>query len=154
MSNKEKQYEFVGSVVRSIYDSADFRVYALDVDTKRYSDVKKNRYGNVSISGEMPELTLGTQYEIVATETESKYGTSYKVLNIKRDEPKSEEDMKIFLEEILTPNQADVLYANYPDIVQRVKEDNIEDIDLSKLHGIRKNQEEDYRKFLFGRFGH
>ena len=136
MSEKEKRYEFVGSVARCIYNSADFRVYALDVDTGKYNDIKKNNYGNVRISGEMPELTLGTQYEITAIETESKYGISYKVLNIKRDEPKSEEDMKIFLEEILTPNQADVLYAHYPDIVQRVKDDNLKDIDLSKLHGI------------------
>lgn len=152
MSNKEKQYEFVGRVVRSIYDSADFRVYALDVDVKKYPDVKKNRYDNVSISGEIPELTLGTQYEITATETESKYGVSYKILNIKRDEPKSEEDMKIFLEEILTSNQADVLYENYPDIVRRVKEDDLDDIDLSKLHGIGEKTFERIKKKIIENF--
>ena len=152
MSNKEKQYEFVGSVVRNIYDSADFRVYAFDVDTKKYSNVKKNRYGNVSVSGEMPELTLGTQYEIIATETESKYGVSYKVLNIKRDEPKSEKDIRIFLEEILTINQANVLYTNYPDIVQRVKDDNLEDVDLSKLHGIGEKTFEKIKKKIIENF--
>lgn len=152
MSNKEKQYEFVGRVVRNIYDSADFRVYALDVDVKKYPDVKKNRYDNVSISGEIPELTLGTQYEITATETESKYGVSYKILNIKRDEPKSEEDMKIFLEEILTPNQADVLYENYPDIVRRVKEDDLDDVDLSKLHGIGDKTFERIKKKIIENF--
>lgn len=152
MSSKERQYEFVGSIVRSIYNSADFRVYALDVDTKKYPDIKKNRYDNVSISGEMPELTLGTQYEVVATETESKYGVSYNVLNIKREEPKSEEDTKIFLEEILTPNQADVLYANYPDIVQRVKDDNLEDIDLSRLYGIGEKTFEKIKKKIIENF--
>lgn len=152
MSNKEKQYEFVGRVVRSIYDSADFRVYALDVDTKKHPDVKKNRYDNVSISGEIPELTLGTQYEITATETESKYGVSYKILNIKRDEPKSEEDTKIFLEEILTSNQADVLYENYPDIVRRVKEDDLDDVDLSKLYGIGDKTFERIKKKIIENF--
>lgn len=136
MSEKEKRYEFTGIVEKCIYDSSDFRVYALDVDTKRYSDIKKNSYGNVSISGEMPELAIGVQYEVTAIETKSKYGTSYKVFNIKRDVPISEVDTKLFLWEILTAKQADVLCAHYPDIVQRVIDDNLDDIDLSKLHGI------------------
>lgn len=152
MSNEEKKYEFTGRVVKNIYDSTDFRVYALDVDTNKYPDIKKNDYGNVRISGELPELTLGTEYEIMAEETNSKYGISYKVLNIKRDEPKSEEDMKLFLEEILTTNQADVLYSNYPDIVQRVKDDNLDDVDLSKLHGIGEKTFEKIKKKIIENF--
>lgn len=138
MSKEEKEYKFSGKVVRCTYDTPDFRIFALDVDSKKYSDIKKNKYNNVTILGELHELTVGVTYEISAVEQLGKYGMSYKVLNIKRDVPTTEEDMYLFLSEILTPNQAKVLYENYPDIVQRVKENRLDDIDFNKLKGIKE----------------
>ena len=133
MSKEEKEYKFSGKVVRCTYDTPDVRIVALDVDSKKYPDIKKNKYNNVTILGELHELTVGVTYEISAVEQLGKYGMSYKVLNIKRDVPTTEEDMYLFLSEILTPNQAKVLYENYPDIVQRVKENRLDDIDFNKL---------------------
>lgn len=138
MSEKEKEYKFSGKVVRCTYDTPDFKIFALDVDKEKYPNIKHNKYGNVTILGELHELTAGVDYEIVAVEQTSKYGMSYKVLNIKRDMPTTAEDMYLFLSEILTPNQAKVLYENYPDIVQRVKENRLDDIDLNKLKGIKE----------------
>lgn len=138
MSKEEKEYKFSGKVVRCTYDTPDFRIFALDVDSKKYPDIKKNKYNNVTILGELHELTVGVTYEISAVEQLGKYGMSYKVLNIKRDVPTTEEDMYLFLSEILTPNQAKVLYENYPDIVQRVKENRLDDIDFNKLKGIKE----------------
>lgn len=138
MSKEEKEYKFSGKVVRCTYDTPDFRIFALDVDSKKYPDIKKNKYNNVTILGELHELTIGVTYEISAVEQLGKYGISYKVLNIKRDVPTTEEDMYLFLSEILTPNQAKVLYENYPDIVQRVKENRLDDIDFNKLKGIKE----------------
>lgn len=138
MSEKEKEYKFSGRVVRCTYDTPDYKIFALDVDKKKYPNVKHNKYGNVTILGELHELTIGVDYEIVAVEQTTKYGISYKVLNIKRDMPTTAEDMYLFLSEILTPNQARVLYENYPDIVQRVKEGRLDDIDLNKLKGIKE----------------
>lgn len=138
MSKEEKEYKFSGKVVRCTYDTPDFRIFALDVDSKKYPDIKKNKYNNVTILGELHELTVGVTYEISAVEQLGKYGMSYKVLNIKRDVPITEEDMYLFLSEILTPNQAKVLYENYPDIVQRVKENRLDDIDFNKLKGIKE----------------
>lgn len=138
MSKEEKEYKFSGKVVRCTYDTPDFRIFALDVDSKKYPDIKKNKYNNVTILGELHELTVGVTYEISAVEQLGKYGMSYKVLNIKRDVPTIEEDMYLFLSEILTPNQAKVLYENYPDIVQRVKENRLDDIDFNKLKGIKE----------------
>lgn len=136
--SKEQEYKFSGRVERCIYSSEDFKVYALDVNIKKYPDIKQNKFGNVSISGELSELTIGVEYEVVGIEAPSKNGMGYKVLNIKRDIPTSAEDMYLFLQEILTPNQAKVLYDNYPDIVQRVKENRLDDIDLNKLKGIKE----------------
>lgn len=138
MSKEEKEYKFSGKVVRCTYDTPDFRIFALDVDSNKYPDIKKNKYNNVTILGELHELTVGVTYEISAVEQLGKYGMSYKVLNIKRDVPTTEEDMYLFLSEILTPNQAKVLYENYPDIVQRVKENRLDDIDFNKLKGIKE----------------
>lgn len=138
MNEKEKQYKFSGKVIRCTYDTPEFRIFALDVNKDKYPNIKRTKYGNVSILGELSELTEGVEYDITAVEQVSKYGTSYKVLNIKRDMPSTVEDMYLFLSEILTPNQANVLYSNYPDIVQRVKENRLDDIDLNKLKGIKE----------------
>ena len=137
MSN-DKIVKFRGNIVKCVYDSETFKTYAVDVNTKEYPEIKLNKYRNVSIIGDLPDLSLGIEYEITASEEESKYGTSYKVTQIKRDTPKTITEIYTFLCEILTENQADVLCAEYPDIIDRVKENRLDDIDLSKLKGIKE----------------
>ena len=131
-----KQYKFKGVVIRCTYNTPDYKIYAIDVNKKDYPDIKQNKYNNVSILGELSDLTLGVEYEITAEEQTNKYGTSYKVVNIKRDLPTTTEGTYLFLSEILTENQAKVLVDNYPDIIQKVKDNDLDDIDLSKLKGI------------------
>lgn len=137
-NNETKEVKFIGTVVRCTYDSEDYKIYAFNVNKEKYPDIKQNKYKNVSVLGELPTLTLGVNYEITATEQESKYGYGYKVSYIKRDVPKNVEDMYLFLKEILTANQAEILWTHYPDIVQRVKENRLDDIDLNKLKGIKE----------------
>lgn len=134
MSNNE--VKFKGVVIRNVFDSQDFKIYGVDVDKEKYPFVKFNKYRNASIMGELPPLTEGVEYDITGIEEQTKYGYSYRVTHIKRDIPTSEEDMYVFLQEILTPNQASVLWNAYPDIVQRIMNNNLDDIDMSKLHGI------------------
>ena len=86
--------------------------------------------------GEISDLTLGVEYEITAEEQTNKYGTSYKIINIRRDMPTTTEEAYLFLSEILTDNQARVLIENYPTIIQKVKDNDLDDVDLSKLKGI------------------
>ena len=131
-----KQYKFKGVVIRCTYNTPDFKIYAVDVDKDKYKNIKFNKYDNVSILGELSDLTLGIEYEITAEEQTNKYGTSYRVINIRRDIPTTTEGTYIFLSEILTENQAKVLIENYPDIIQKVRTNDLDDIDLSKLKGI------------------
>lgn len=152
MSSKEKQYEFTGKVIKKVWGSDDFQVYALDVDSVEHPDIKKNEYGNVSISGEMPELAINAKYSIVAVETWSKYGASYKVMHISRNKPKSESDIKIFLKEVLSENQADTLYNFYPDIIDKVRNNDTDDIDLSKLNGIGEKKFEKIKEKIISNF--
>lgn len=134
--SKEKQYKFKGVVIKCTYNTPDYKIYAVDVSKKDYPDIKHNKYNNVSILGEISDLTLGVEYEITAEEQVNKYGTSYKVLNLRRDIPTTAEGTYLFLSEILTENQARVLIENYPNIIQKVKDNDLDDIDLSRLKGI------------------
>ena len=131
-----KQIKFKGVIEKCIYNTPDFKIYAVNTDKKQYPELKQNKYGNISIIGELTDLTLGVEYEITAEEQASKYGISYKVINIKRDLPTTVEGTYLFLSEILTKNQAQVLIENYPTIIQKVKDNDLDDIDLSKLKGI------------------
>lgn len=148
----EKQYEFTGRVVRCVWNSDNFKVFALDVDKHLYPEPKRTKYGNVSISGELPDLSEGAEYQVVGIEQLTKNGYGYKVLNIKRNEPTSINEMYLFLSEILTVNQAKVLWENYPDIVQRVKDNRLDDIDFSKLKGITENNFEKIKQKIIENF--
>lgn len=134
----KKEVKFKCSVVRKTYDGGDFKIYAVDVDKNKYPDIKFTKYGNVTLTGEMHELGVGSNYEVAAVEQLSKYGYGYKVTNIKRDRPTNAEETYVFLREILTENQADVLCKVYPDIVDRVINNRLDDIDLNKTPGIKE----------------
>lgn len=134
----KKEVKFKCSVVRKTYDGGDFKIYAVDVDQNKYPDIKFTKYGNVTLTGELHELGVGSNYEVSAIEQLSKYGYGYKVTNIKRDRPTSVEETYVFLREILTENQANVLCNAYPDIVDRIINNRLNDIDLSKTPGIKE----------------
>ena len=135
MNNEVK---FVGTMVRKVYDGDDYKIYGLDVNREEYPDIKRNKFKNVTLTGALPELSEGISYEITAIEEQTKYGYSYKVVNIRQNKLRDSYDMYLFLKEILTENQAIQLWEYYPDIVQRVKENRLDDVDLSKLKGIKE----------------
>jgi len=82
----EQLVTFKGTLARAVYITDSFSVYAMNVDTSKYN-VKINKFNNVSICGELPSLTRGVEYEVLASEEIGKYGVSYRVSNIRRDEP-------------------------------------------------------------------
>ena len=131
-----KQYKFKGVIERCIYNTPDYKIYAVNINKNEYPELKLSRYGNVSIIGELSELVLGVEYEITAEEQINKYGTSYKVINLRRDVPTTAEETYIFLSEILTENQAKTLIENYPTIIQKIRNNDLSDVDFSKLKGI------------------
>ena len=130
--------EFKAKMKRCVYNSETFKVYAMDVDTKKYPTVKLNQYKNATIVGDLPDLVEDIEYEIVAIEKEGKYGLSYNVLNIKRDIPTTSEEVYSFLASILTKNQAKTICENYPNILDIIKENKLDEVDLNKLKGIKE----------------
>ena len=137
-----KIIDFTATIERKIWEdeSSSFRIYATNVEPDEISKLglKRTKYGNVAIQGILHELGEGLDYQIKAEETVGKNGYSYKVINISRNRPKNAEDMYLFLKEIITPDQAKTMWEAYPDIVQRVIDDRLDDIDLSKTHGIKQ----------------
>lgn len=137
-SKSEKEVTFRGRIIRQTYDGGDYKIYAVDVEKESYPDIKFTKYGNATIRGEIHDLGVGIEYEIKAIEENTKYGYGYKVINIRRNKPTSASDMYVFLSEILTIQQAQTLYEVYPDIVERVMSNELDDIDLNKLKGIKE----------------
>lgn len=136
--SNDKEIIFKGTIIRQMYDGGDYKIYAVDVNKDIYQDIKFSKYGNAVINGEIHELGVGIEYEIKAKEQLTKHGYSYKVINIRRNKPASFTDMYLFLEEILTENQARTLYEAYPNIVEKVMNDDLSDIDFDKLYGIKE----------------
>lgn len=149
---EEKIVQFKGTIVRCVCDKDNFKVYAANVDQNEYPDVQINKYKNVSITGDLPDLVFDVEYEITAQEKQTKYGISYYVLNIRRDIPTTQEDVYEFLREILTENQATTLIQTYPDIIDRVREDRLNDIDFSKLRYINEKKFEEIKEKIICNF--
>lgn len=149
---EEKIIQFKGTIVRCVCDKNNFKVYAANVDQNEYPDVQINKYRNVSITGDLPDLVLDVEYEITAQEKQTKYGISYYVLNIRRDIPTTQEDVYEFLREILTENQATALIQTYPDIIDRVRKNRLDDIDFSKLRYINEKKFEEIKEKIISNF--
>lgn len=136
--SETKQFKFKGRINKCVFSSETFKCYAVDVDTKKYPDIQLNRYKNCTIIGDLPDLAEDIEYEITAVEKEGKYGLSYSVLNIRRDIPTTSEEVYSFLSSILTANQAKTICENYPNILDIIKENRLDEIDLRRLKGIKE----------------
>ncbi len=132
------EVKFIGTVNKLIFNNkdSDFYIYAMDVDTSLFPNIKKNKYNNVTVSGKITELSYTLPYEIIAEPEEGKYGITYKIKKLNVTRPKTGEQVFAFLREILTNNQAKELYKEYPNIIDLVADNNTRIIDIKKLHGI------------------
>ena len=128
----EKIVEFKCVPERLVYNSDNFKIYGVSVNSFEYPDIIINQYNTVTIKGDITELNLGGDYLVKAKEVSDSYGVGYQVINIKREKPTTLEATKVFLHEILTNTQADTLLKVYPDIVDRVMNNRLDDIDLNK----------------------
>jgi len=141
--------KFKCEIEREVFSSDNFKIYGAIPLTKDESvdsdfwadsscDLKLTRYGTITLSGNMPQLDLGNIYEITGEEVfNSKYGSwQYDVKGIHITVPKTEGDVRKFLNGLLTPMQVDEIMKSYPDIINICMEDRISEIDLSKLYNI------------------
>ena len=131
---------FDATIRRNIYTSDNFKIYSCDIDSLKFPNIKLNKYGNVTVSGNIHELIEDTDYNITGEEINDKYGYTYKIKNIKKERPRSLDTVRNFLMEIVTFEQANQLITHYPDIIDRVINNNLDDIDLTKLYNIGESR--------------
>ena len=122
---------------RLVYNSDEYKIYGCSVNSFEYPQIQIGKYGTCTIKGNVQELNLGVEYTVKAKEISDKYGVGYEVINIKREKPTTLAATRNFLYEILTPNQTDTLLEAYPDIVDRIMNNRLDDIDLNKTKGIK-----------------
>lgn len=134
----DKIVEFRCVPERLVFNSDEFKIYGCSVNSFDYPDIHIGKYGTCSIKGNFQELNLGVEYMVKAKEVSDKYGVGYNIININREKPKTLAETRTFLYEILTENQADTLLSVYPDIVDRIMNNRLEDIDLNKTKGIKE----------------
>lgn len=122
---------------RLVYNSDEYKIYGCSVNSFEYPQIQIGKYGTATIKGNVQELNLGVEYTVKAKEISDKYGVGYEVINIKREKPTTLATTRNFLYEILTPNQTDTLLEAYPDIVDRIMNNRLDDVDLNKTKGIK-----------------
>lgn len=125
-----------GYIGKQIFQRDDFRIYGF-YPTEEYKEgLKINKYGNITIQGEMPELLEGSLYKITIRYERKNSYDNYIVERFHKDEQSLDETATInFLKAILTQRQVKTLMEHYPDIIDRVI--NNKEIDVNKLYGIK-----------------
>lgn len=91
----------------------------------------------VTVVGNMQELAIGAKYKFIAEpEFNNKYKSwQYNPSVVTPLAPKSREETVLFLQSVLTENQAKAITSEYPDIVNDVMNGK-DNVDLAKLKGI------------------
>lgn len=132
----EKLIEFKCRIIRNIYKSEDYQIYAVEAD--ELYDLKKGKYGNSVILGNLHDLGEGIEYNVKALEEKGRDGYfQYRVKNIKREKPSSSYTVRLFLSETLDSNQqVDEIMKHYPNIIDLVINNKTDQIDTNLLYNI------------------
>lgn len=129
--------KFEATPVRCVFSAENYRIYACDIDTLKYKDIKLNKYFNVTIAGDCGELILNMPYDIEAEEKQDKYGFQYRIKYIKQQKPMSERGLREFLGGCgLSSQQIDEVVREYPNIIDLVMNNQTDKIDTNKLYNI------------------
>ena len=144
----EELYKFIGTCEYEKYYSEDslYGAYNISVDNELPHSSKYNGdmfEGDdnityfINIAGKMQRLYIGCKYEIEAQMRFNKRYNCWEYVpsSIKLIKSTTDEDNKKFLNSVLTTNQTESLLSVYPDIIDKVV--NNEEIDLSKVKGIK-----------------
>lgn len=152
-----KIVSFTGTIKRTVYDSDRFAVYAVAVpdDVITQNHMKKSKYGDITVSGNISGLSDGSIYDFTCEEQQTKHGYSYDAKKCvgSSDETSEINNIVMFLTTILTENQAFELLKAYPNIVELIMQGKADEVDLSRLHGIGESTFERIKNKVIENFG-
>ena len=109
-----------------------FSIKVLDIDD--WDSINDNEY--ITIKGSMPDLERGATYIANLTpKDDPKYGMGYLVNTIYQKALSTKDEIKTFLETILTPRQAESIFNAYPDgnVLDLIKTNGV---DHNLIHGV------------------
>lgn len=87
----------------------------------------------ITLKGELPELNWGETYKVIATEVEDKYGLSYQIkMMIPYNTLKSQNQWKLFLATIISPNQVEQIFSTLEDPIKAIESKNYNELCLVK----------------------
>jgi len=147
---KPKVIEFDCEISNVVYESEGFNLYGcilkdendddfIDVISakKMNSNIKFNKYGNITLKSAI-SLTLYETYKITGEELkDEKYGYQYKVISYETPKPQTQNELKLFLENILdSEEQANEILREYPNIIDLIIDGKEDEIDTSKLYNV------------------
>ena len=131
-----------GKITKEIYSNGSYKILAFQPFPDYIKKVKTNKYGNISLVGELGFLSVDEQYELnIKEESTNNYGTSYSVVScpslteINLDELSREESFKI-LTSFTTANQANNILDAYPDFIAKVIKEGKDSIDVKKIYNV------------------
>lgn len=148
------------SIIREICAKDNYRTFAcMLLNIEDESKITLNKYGNFTISGDLPYLKKGEDYTLDLTEVvHPKYGKQYIVSNVKDYELTTNleeltvEQSKEILTKFTTDTQANTLLSQYPNFISLVINGKTDEIDINKLRNIKEYRLNCYIKEINTRF--
>lgn len=137
----EKLYQFKFIPKKCSYNSPSYKIYTvkfIDGDEEIIPNLYMGKYKVYSVAGDIPDLAIGQEYNSTVRRKHSqKYGFSYEPVTLEFSNATTPEEIsKAFLNSIISPEKAETLMENYPNIVDKIMNDDTKDIDFTKLKGI------------------
>lgn len=147
-------------IIRQIYASNNFRTFGcILTDNKDEDKITLNKYGNFTISGDLPFLNEGEEYTLDLKETiHPRFGIQYTVDKVADYEMMNDldhmpvEQSKEILTKFTTEKQADTLLSVYPNFISMIINGKANEIDLSKLKNIKEYRMNCYIREINTRF--
>ena len=137
----EKLYKFKFIPKKCSYNSPSYKIYSvkfIDGDEEIIPNLFMGKYKVYSVAGDIPDLAIGQEYNSTVRRKHSqKYGFSYEPVTLEFSNATTPEEIsRAFLNSIISPERAETLMENYPNIVDKIMKDDTDDIDFTKLKGI------------------
>ncbi len=132
-------------ITRKVYDSGDgYRVYSCrPVEAEKTGNLELNKYGDFTISINHATFSIGNTIHVcVEKDGLSKYPGSYKFVSYYNQlgADISPETAKQIMCNFMTESQAISIIDAYPDFIQLILDDKIDEIDTKKIYGVGKHR--------------
>lgn len=154
MATAQQFNDILINITYCIYynDQSSWGVFEFETENyfsdKGLADIGNKKYRG-KLYGNMPRLECEQSYNIDAKLAfNKKYGAwQFELVSARLNQPSTKKDIITFLQFTLTEQQANVLYKEYPNIIDLAIKNKFNTIDIQKLHGIgQKTLDKIYHK--------